>query len=838
MANSSGGVVGTRSLRVGEPVACFHCGLPVQDPQLNFAVVDGAGRSFCCAGCQAVTEAVVGAGLAAFYRSRAVAAPPVPSTPSGDLEIFDRPEVQEEWVEVAPDGSASVTLALEGITCAACAWLNEQHLAAVPGVLRADVNYSTRRARVRWDPARIRLSSILQTIQDIGYRAFPAESAAAEHAERQERRSALWRLFVAGFGMMQVMMYAYPAYIATKGELSPDIAGLLRWASLVIALPVVGYSAAPFFRSALRDLRLRRLGMDVPVALGVAAAFAGSCLATLRGSGEVYFDSVAMFVFFLLAGRWMEQAAREKAGGALRDLARAMPARAARLSRYPASRETEIVPALALRPGDHVLVRPGDAFAADGTVVEGETRVDESLLTGESLPGPRSPGMAVVAGSANVAQPVVMRVERAGAQTRLSGIVRLMETAQRDRPRLTQLADLHSGRFVLAVVMIAAGSAMFWWSTDASKALLTAVAVLVVSCPCALSLATPAAFAVSIGAFARLGLIVTRSSAIEILARATHVVLDKTGTLTEGTLCLLRTHMPGGGDPAAALDVAAALGDGSEHPVSRVLRQGLQRPLLPVEGVHHEPGSGVEGRIGGVLYRMGNRSYVSELCGPVEPDDGGLPVTEAWLGSAGGWIARFEFGDQLRADAPGAVRALKAMGLTVILASGDQPAVVEAVARQCGIGIWEGGCSPERKHALVAGLQQNGSVVCMVGDGVNDAPVIAQANVSVAMGSGAPLAQLAADFVLASGQVSAVAEGVIQARRTTGIVRQNLTWAFVYNLLAIPLAASGLIAPWAAGLGMAGSSALVVANALRLRGSKRTVPVAQGDSLPAVAVVG
>ncbi|MBL8534870.1 MAG: heavy metal translocating P-type ATPase, partial [Betaproteobacteria bacterium] len=414
-----------RSLPARGPMPCYHCGLPVLEPGRFVAVVEGQPRELCCAGCQAVTESILGAGLEAFYRNRAALSGPAGAevVPLKELEIYDRPEIQASFVEPGPDGSAEATLIVEGITCAACVWLNEQHLQRLPGVLRADVNYTTRRARLRWDPARVRLSAILQAIQDIGYRAAPHDSAAAERLEKAEARKALWRLFVAAFGMMQVMMYAYPAYIATDGDMTADIAALLRWASLVLTVPVVTYSAAPFFRGTIRDLRLGRLGMDVPVSLGIVAAFAGSCWATWRGEGEVYFDSVSMFIFFLLAGRWLENAARGKAGEALRHLMRAMPARAERMPGYPDRRDTETIPAQGLLAGDHVLVRPGDAFPADGVLVEGETRVDESLLTGESVPASRRPGAGVVGGTTNVTNPVVLRVERTGSATRLNAIV-------------------------------------------------------------------------------------------------------------------------------------------------------------------------------------------------------------------------------------------------------------------------------------------------------------------------------------------------------------------------------------------------------------------------------
>jgi Cu2+-exporting ATPase len=816
-----------------EATSCFHCGLPVLERGRYTAVVDSVRRELCCAGCQAVTESILGAGLEAFYRSRAEARP-VPGegapAPLEELAIYDRPEVQGAFVTTLADGSREATLLIEGITCPACVWLNEQHLQALPGVLAADINYATRRARVRWQQDAIRLSVILDAIQSIGYRAWPNDSEIAEQVARRERRSALWRLFVAAFGMMQVMMYAYPAYIAGEGEITADIASLLRWASLVLTVPVIVYSAAPFFRGALRDLRLRRLGMDVPVSLGVAAAFAGSAWATWTGRGEVYFDSITMFVFFLLAGRWLEYTARGKASEALRHLLRALPAKAQRLTDFPRSEAFETVPAGALAIGDAVLVRPGDAFPADGVVLKGDTRVDESLLTGESRPAAKSLGAAVTGGTANVAQPVVMRVERTGADTRLSAIVRLVERAHAERPAIVELADRYAGWFVAAVLAIALASLVIWLRIDPDRALMIAVAVLVVTCPCALSLATPAALAVATGTFARMGLVVTRERAIESLTRVTHVVMDKTGTLTEGTLAVVRTDVFDGFDAQQVLSLSAALEAGSDHPVARALRGECRTGSDDAVEVHHEAGAGVSGTVAGSRCRLGSRRHVEAL-GVVLPEVGAPDEhSEVWLAVDGRPAARFLLGDRLRPDAAAAVANLRALGLQVILASGDQANVVEAAARRCGIAQLHAGCSPEDKHARVEALQAQGAVVCMVGDGVNDAPVLARADVSVAMGGGAVLAQQSADLVLTGARMQTLVEGFEHARHTLRVMRQNLAWALAYNLVAVPLAATGLLSPWLAGLGMASSSLLVVVNALRLRKAPEHVATTLADA--------
>ncbi len=753
---------------VGRPAAqgptpdaepCFHCGLPVTEPGRYVALVEGTPRNLCCTGCQAVTETILGSGLAAFYASRTAVASPAAADNVAlpDLAVYDRPEVQAGFVERGLDGTCEATLLLEGIRCAACVWLNEQHLASQPGVVRADINYATRRAHLQWDPAKIRLSEILAAVQAIGYRAWPNDNAAAEALDRRERRDALWRLFVAAFGMMQVMMYAYPAYIAMDGDLTPDIARLLRWASLLLTVPVVFYSAAPFFRGAWRDLRGGRAGMDVPVALGIGAAFLGSVWATASGQGEVYFDSVSMFVFFLLGGRWLEAGARRKAVEVLRHLSRAMPATAERLGDWPTSDITETVPAIALSVGDHVLVRPGAAFPADGILVQGETRADESLLTGEALPVAKRPGHSVVGGALNASQPVVVRVERAGNATRLGSIVRLAERSHAERPALVALADRYASAFVIVVLLLAGLAAAAWWWHDPSRALAVAVAVLVVTCPCALSLATPTALTVGTGALAKAGLIVTRERAIETLTRVTHVVLDKTGTLTEGVFAIVSAEALGPVDDASCRALAAAMEAGSDHPVARALR-GAIGDAVTVTDVRHVAGEGVEAEWNGRRVRLGSRRHVEALTGPL-PRSAATPMagmTEVWLAEASGPLMRFTLGDRLRPDAAGVVSRLRDAGLVVMLASGDGEDAVRHVAGQCGIERWRAGQSPEDKHRLVTELQDAGGVVCMVGDGVNDAPVLARADVSIAMGTGAVLAQRASDIVMVSARFDAL----------------------------------------------------------------------------------
>ena len=808
---------------------CYHCGLPIPASVDSTVEIDGQRREMCCAGCQAVAQAIVGNGLADYYRHRdAMPESPREALPQivADFVLFDHPDVQKNFVRraegVAGEHEQEAALILEGITCAACVWLNESHVRRQPGVTAIDINYTTRRARVRWDERVTRLSAILEAIAAIGYRAHPYDVGRSEELAQKERKAALWRLFVAGFGMMQVMMYAVPVYLA-DGDMTPDIEQLMRWASLILTVPVILYSAAPFFLSAWRDLKLHRVGMDVPVALGVGAAFAASVWATLIAAGEVYFDSVTMFVFFLLSGRYLEMMARQKAARSVETLARAIPAFATRLSAWPLSGGEiggERVAVAELRSGDAVQIKPGETVPADGSVLDGESAADESLLTGESRPVPKSVGDALIGGSVNTSSPLVMRVERVGEATRVAAIQRLMERAAAEKPRLVEMADRVAGRFIVALLVLAVATALAWWWIDPSRALWIFVAVLVVSCPCALSLATPAALTVATGALAARGVLVTRGHAIEALARVDRFIFDKTGTLTVGRMELVET-IAIRGDSGRALALAAALERGSEHPIARALAAGGSDAEVAVSAVRATTGAGVEGMIDGRAWRLGRPEFVAAMHGMAVPPEVqsivGAGDTVIALGNADGWQAFFRLSDSLRPEATAMSARLSAAGVSLSIFSGDAPAAAARVGTALGIADARGGLSPEDKHAALKAMQVAGETVAMVGDGVNDAPGLAQAQVSIAMGGGADLARANADIVLLGNDLQALAQGLALARRTVRIVKQNLVWAFAYNFLAIPLAMAGWVTPWMAGIGMSASSLLVVLNALRLQ---------------------
>ncbi|HEX2543312.1 MAG TPA: cation-translocating P-type ATPase [Ramlibacter sp.] len=729
-----------------------------------------------------------------------------------DVEAFSRPVPGRA-------GTWESYLAIEGMYCPGCSLVIEQALAPLRGVLEVQVNGATATARVVWSAAQGRPSQWLAALQRAGYRGLPAGDQLAALPRRQAQRTLLWRWLVAGFCMMQVMMYAVPAYTAGPGEMTDDVAALLRWAAWLLTLPVLLFSCRPFFASAWRDLRHGRIGMDVPVSLGILIAFGASTAATFdaRGplGGEVWYDSVTMFVFFLLSGRLLEQRLRDRTAGALEALMRRMPDAVERLA---ADGSSERIAVRRLVPGDRVRVRAGEVFPADGSILEGETQVDEALLTGESTPLPRQAGQGVVAGSANLGGTVVVAVERVGGATRYGQIVALMERASHGKPGIAKLADRLASPFLGGVLLAAAGAAWWWWPQGPGQALGIAVAVLIVTCPCALSLATPAATLAASGALARRGILVRRLEALESGALVDTVLFDKTGTLTTDRMGVRSVRTRDGVDEQQALALAAALARHSLHPMSRAIAAAAtaSEPSPPPSAARGRGGNsrevagqGVEGEIDGHCLRLGCATF----CG-VTPTD--TAAAQVHLADATGWLATFELDETLRPDAIDAVSTVQRMGLQLEVLSGDQSAAVRRVAERAGIATARGRQTPQDKLDHVARLQQQGRRVAMVGDGMNDAPVLARADVSIAIGDAVPVAQAKSDFMIQGGRLDGVALVLRQARRARSVVRQNLFWAAAYNALSVPLAIAGMMPPWLAGIGMAASSLLVVANAARL----------------------
>ncbi|MGF1529059.1 MAG: heavy metal translocating P-type ATPase [Candidatus Competibacterales bacterium] len=787
---------------------CYHCGLPLPPGGASEVVIDGAARPMCCPGCHAVAEAIVAAGLEDFYRHRSATANRPETLIPPELVLYDRPEVQRQFVATRGEGREA-TLLLEGLNCAACGWLIERRVTQLPGVESLVVNYATHRAQLRWD-GQTPLSELLSAITRLGYGVHPFDPQRQHALQQRERGAALRRLAVAGLGMMQVMMLSVPLYGADNG-LDPAMATFLRWVCLLITTPVVLYAAKPFFAAAWQSLRRRQVGMDVPVSLAIGGAFAASAWHTYVGAGEIYFDSVVMFTFFLLAGRFWEMETRHGAARRQEQLIRLLPTAARRLDPHG---EPEWVATTELGPGDRVWVAPGDTLPADGVVVAGRSSVDEALLSGESLPVVKGVGDEVIGGAVNVESPLTVEVTRVGEEATLSALMRLLTRAQGEKPPVTLLADAVARYFILGLLVVATATGLFWWWWAPAYAFAIVLALLVVTCPCALSLATPAAVTAATGALIRKGVLLTRGASLEAIPKVTHVVFDKTGTLTEGRLTVTAVEVLGDTAKERCLALVAALERGSEHPVGRALAAACSDiPDLPpavVELVNH-PGCGVEGWIDGRRYRLGSAAFVAELSGVEAVGEGVV------LGDARGPLARFILADTPRHDAAQAVATLKARGLTVILLSGDRPGTAQALAAALAIDHVVGGLKPADKLARVRALQGAGAVVAMVGDGVNDAPVLAAADLSLAMGSGTPLAQASADGILLTERLLPSPEALAVGGRTRAILRQNFAWALGYNFLALPATVVGLVAPWMAAVGMSLSSLLVVINAARLQ---------------------
>jgi len=806
---------------------CFHCGLHTSfGPARRFEVL-GEAREFCCDGCLAVARSIVESGLEDYYRYReapaARADPEVVPDILRKLALYDNEDVQRSFVRQGA-GWREASLILEDIRCPACLWLNEQHIRGLDGVLGVEMDYTSQRAHVRWDPGVTRLSVILKAISNLGFLAYPYDTAHREKLLRDRKRRSAQRLIFAGAIAMPVMQFSLASYWMG----GPQADGTLplwevlgRWTMLAAVTAVLAWSGQEFFVGAWRDLRIRRLGMDVPIVLGLSIAWLGSLIATVQRHGEVYLDSIAMFVLFILAARVLEMRGRVHAADAMDRLARVVPQSARRIG--PSGAETEI-PAAELNPGDLIRVRPGEFLPADGVVAEGAGEFDESVLTGESAPVVRQAGEPVIAGSCNTDQAVLVEVRRVGEDSTAGEIRHLLDRGLSSKPPAARLADRVAGWFVAAVLVVAVTTAIVWWWLDPERMLSATIAVLIVTCPCALALATPVAIAVSAGRYASQGVLPLDSAAMETLATVDVVALDKTGTLTLGQLRVCDCYAPGPEGAGPMMDRAGALERHSEHPVARAFRREMPNPTHKADRVRNQPGRGVCGVLGGHRWRLGSPEWVA---GDDNPAPGFENTIRRWreagcmvvaLGDPGGLRAVFALRDRLRPGAEVIARQLRDAGVSrIVILSGDSPLSVTRIARKLGIDEALGSLTPSAKMTWIQDRQHEGHRVLMVGDGINDVPTLAAADVSISFSNATELAQINSRFVLLSSGMDAIVRSRELARRTIRIIRQNLAWAAGYNLLAVPAAAMGFVPPWAAAIGMSLSSLLVVVNALRLR---------------------
>ncbi len=707
-------------------------------------------------------------------------------------------------------------IVIEGMHCAACAFKVENALKPLSGVDEVSVNSTSGHAKVIWQSNLITPSLWVTSIYKAGYQAFPASDLLHQDERKKTQRQALWKLLVAGFCMMQVMMFSVPTYMAIPGEMTSNMKSLMEWASWVITLPVILFSCGPFFKSALNDLKTKKISMDMPVSLGILIMFIVSTAATFDPNGllgkEVYFDSLTMFVFFLLIGRWIELKMRDKTAGALDVLMRRMPRMVNRLN---ANGMIEKISVSLIQIGDVLEVKPGEAFPADGKIIFGSTHADEALLTGESAAIIKSVHAKVIAGSFNLTNSIHMQVELLGQETRYAKIVRLMEKASTDKPRLALMADRIAKYFLLVVMLLAFGVGIYFWQFDHAKAILAVVAVLIVTCPCALSLATPAAMLSMSGFLAKQGVLVQKMQALEALTQVNTVVFDKTGTLTSDQIFIDKIFTDNSMTEKEVMAIAASLSSSSLHPVSKTFVHASEpNHTLKIEKIEEVSGGGLLASTSLGDFKLGSLTF----CGLVGDEFNHLKEEQlqVHLMRNNNWVASFMMTELIKEDALLSIQALRHQSLNIEILSGDKLSSVKRVADQLSIQNIKGQCSPEDKLKHIQLLESQYSKVLMVGDGLNDGPVLAFAHASIALGQGAPLSQAKSDFIILKGELYLIPKLIAQAKRTMKIVKQNLLWAALYNLICIPLAVMGFLPAWLAGLGMALSSLFVILNASRL----------------------
>jgi Cu2+-exporting ATPase len=777
--------------------ACYHCGEALLlNPVL--LEIDGQSQGFCCHGCEAAAQWIRQSDLGDYYRLRSVASARVGDAP--DLGGWDREDLLSEHAFPVP-GGLEITLLTDGMRCAACAWLIDRALQREPGVFDTNANAVTGRIRIGWDPSQARLSQLLQRLASLGYRPYLAGGAIRERERVAERRRWLLRLGVAGLGAMQTMMLSEALYLDFAHHMAIPTRDFFRWITFLVCTPVVFYAGWPFLAGCWRELRERHLGMDTLIASSTLLAYIASAIETARGGALVWYDAAAMFVFLLLGARMLEQRARRLASSQVDALARARPTLALR-ERADGVRES--VPLTALQVGDIACVAVGESVPADGCLLNADALFEEALLTGESRPVSKQHGATVYAGTVCRETPVRIEITHVGSATRLSQLARLVEQAQAHRPPIARLADRISSGFVAALLLVAVLVYIGWRMHDPARAFEVTLSLLVISCPCALSLAVPAALAASHGALARLGVLSIRSDGLDSLAKATDIVFDKTGTLTRMQPTLREVQTFNGMTEASALAITSALERDSGHPIAAAFVD--VHSTLQATQLRAVSGQGLIGCVDGVMWRFGRATFAA-----MREDDGQL-----WLGDGSQGVACFRLQESLRPDAEEAIKSLRHLGLSIHVASGDALEPVQQLKRQLDIDEAHARQTSEDKLALVRHLQSQGRIVAMVGDGLNDAPVLAGADVSIAIGEGASLAQRAADMVLTAPSLLRIPAAVRLARCTQQIIRQNFAWAVGYNLLALPLAISGQVTPALAALGMALSSLIVTTNALRL----------------------
>ncbi|MBU3022847.1 heavy metal translocating P-type ATPase [Aestuariibacter sp. A3R04] len=787
---------------MNQPVPCFHCGEPTDPAQPFSAVVLSETRPMCCPGCKAVAEAIVDNGLEDYYQFRTE--PAIKGQSLGDqalskLTVFDEPALQEEFV--FDEGKhKQIELTLEGITCAACAWLIEKQLSKVKGVKQIAVNVAQRRAIVSWAPEEITLSNIMSTLQRVGYPALPFHAGQHEESYKKEDKLFLKKLGLAGLMTMQVMMLAAALYFDLFDSMDSTTREYFHWIALVLTTPVVLYSGSTFYLGALKALSARTVNMDVPVTIAIFATYLAGLKATLFQQGDVYFESICMFIFLLLLSRFLEHRSRHKAAQISANLMQYIPVTASTQASDGSIRE---VLAKTLAIDEVVIVKAGETIPIDGVVIDGVSSVDESMLTGEFEPVKKQPNYTVYGGTINQTGVLRVRVTHTLKHALVNQIIRLQSQALASKPRIALMADKFASYFVLAVLLVASFTYAFWWFKGSESGFWITISVLVATCPCALGLATPSALTCAMAALNKRGILVKRADALEQVNLIDTLVMDKTGTLTEGRFSIAESWYKQ--DNQEAWHIAVSLEALSEHPISRAFQGDSIKRVDQFEVV---PGGGIFGVIDNTEYKMGSAAFTA-----VDPQ--ALPITaNVFLVSEQQCIAAFHVTDSIKRDAIDTLTHLRNKHL--VLLSGDIQENVDKVAKAVDIPQAMGGRTPQEKFDAVQSMQSNGKKVMMMGDGINDAPVLAAADVSVAVGNASDIAKNAADVLLINDKLSSLPQIFAMARRVNRTIKQNMAWALGYNVLILPFAVSGILTPWMAVIGMSISSIIVVTNSTRL----------------------
>ena len=791
-------------------IDCYHCGEPVPAGCSLCVTIDGSTRPMCCPGCQAVAQLISGSGLESFYQLRTgFSLRPEPESTDARYTIYDEPANQQNFVEPLDSGNLRGRLLLGGVNCAACTWLIETALQRCKGIVNCSVNLAQQSLTVEWMPQDISLSRIFAELQGLGYEPYPWQARKGAELIQREQRQALRQLAVAGLAMMQVGMFAIALHAGDLQGIEMQYRSLLRWVSLIIATVVVLYSARSFFRNAWINLQQKRLVMDVPVALAIGLAYSASAYATVTNTGQVYFDSVAMFTFFLLLGRFLERRVRQRELLRQTDLQSLLPATCQRWTNpgWVTCASREIV------AGDVLAVNTGSVIPIDGLITQGAGSVDEAAFSGENLPRSVAVNDSVTGGTMLVDGSVQIRADGCINDSRMAAMLKLMSLAEQQKPRVARMADRVAAWFVGAVLIIASLVTIYWLLRDPQQALWICLAVLVVSCPCALALATPAALTNAVSALRRRGVLLAGENALEQLNKCRLVLFDKTGTLTLGRFERKAVNICGELSESRCLEIAAALEQHSNHPIASAFSD-IEYTAVP-DFVDNRPGQGIIGTIAGQQYAIGNSAFAKQFNRSLQPSPAGSGHWIA-LTNPAQTLAWFELGDQLRPEAAGVVKALQARGFRVEMLSGDSSSQVPELARKLGMDGFTGGCTPQQKLDVIQQRQRCGEQLVMVGDGLNDAPVLAAADCSFAVNSATDLAKSRADAIVLRPDLLAVPQTIDLARRCRRIILQNIGWALGYNSLAVPLAAAGMIPPWAAAIGMSLSSLLVVGNSMRL----------------------